>query len=67
LDAASGGGRADGPVTLQHFRGTGKPFSTYECIVYGLEGGRVREQTVFMNFFDVYVQAGLSTHTGMCR
>ena len=54
-------------MTLQHFRGTGKPFSTYECIVYGLEGGRVREQTVFMNFFDVYVQAGLSTHTGMCR
>ncbi|MGH9201896.1 MAG: nuclear transport factor 2 family protein [Vicinamibacterales bacterium] len=43
----------------QYFRGTGKPFSTYECIVYGLEGGRVREQTVYMNFLDVYVQAGL--------
>ncbi len=43
----------------QYFRGSGKPFSTYECIVYGLEGGRVREQTVYMNFLDVYVQAGL--------
>jgi len=43
----------------QFFRGTGQPFSTYECIVYGLEAGRVREQTVFMNFLDVYVQAGL--------
>jgi len=43
----------------QHFRGNSKPFSTYECIVYGLEGGRVHEQTVYMNFLDVYVQAGL--------
>ncbi len=43
----------------QYFRGTGQPFSTYECIVYELQGGRVREQTVYMNFLDVYVQAGL--------
>lgn len=43
----------------QYFRGSGKPFSTYEAMVYELEGGRVREQTVYMNFLDVYVQAGL--------
>ena len=43
----------------QHFRGSGRPFSTYECVVYGLDGGRIREQTVYMNFLDVYVQAGL--------
>ena len=43
----------------QHFRGSGKPFSTYEALVYELEGGRVKEQTVYMNFLDVYVQAGL--------
>jgi ketosteroid isomerase-like protein len=43
----------------QHFRGSGRPFSTFECIVYGLDGGRIREQTVYMNFLDVYVQAGL--------
>jgi ketosteroid isomerase-like protein len=43
----------------QHFRGTGKPFSTYEAIVYELAGGKVREQTVYMNFLDVYVQAGV--------
>ncbi len=42
-----------------NFRGTGKPFSSYECIVYGLEGGRIKDQTVYMNFLDVYVQAGL--------
>ncbi len=42
-----------------NFRGTGKPFSTYQCTIFGLEGGRVREQTTYMNFLDVYVQAGL--------
>ncbi len=42
-----------------NFRGTGKPFSTYQCTVYRLQGGRVREQTMYMNFLDVYVQAGL--------
>src|SRR3990172_7045931 len=43
----------------QYFRGSDRPFSTYECVVYGLDGGRIREQTVYMNFLDVYVQAGL--------
>ena len=43
----------------QYFRGTGKPFSTYECVVYDIEGGRIKGQTVYMNFLDVYVQAGL--------
>ena len=43
----------------QYFRGSGKPFSTYEAMVYELDGGRVREQTIYMNFLDVYVQAGL--------
>ena len=43
----------------QYFRGSGKPFSTYQCVVYGLDGGRISEQTVYMNFLDVYVQAGL--------
>jgi ketosteroid isomerase-like protein len=43
----------------QYFRGSGKPFSTYEALVYEMESGRVKEQTVYMNFLDVYVQAGL--------
>ena len=43
----------------EHFRGGGNPFTTFECIVYGLKGGKVQEQTVYMNFLDVYVQAGL--------
>ena len=52
--------KVSGPFEgTENFRGTGKPFSTYQCTVYGLEGGRVREQTMYMNFLDVYVQAGL--------
>ncbi len=43
----------------QYFRGTGKPYSTYECVVYDIENGRIKGQTVYMNFLDVYVQAGL--------
>ena len=52
--------KVSGPFTgTQYFRGTGNPFTTYECFVYNIEGGRIREQTVYMNFLDVYVQAGL--------
>ena len=52
--------KVSGPFTgSQHFRGSDRPFSTYECIVYGLDSGRIKDQTVYMNFLDVYVQAGL--------
>ncbi len=52
--------KVSGPFTgNQYFKGSERPFSTYECIVYGLEGGRIKDQTVYMNFLDVYVQAGL--------
>ncbi|MFB3093217.1 MAG: nuclear transport factor 2 family protein [Dehalococcoidia bacterium] len=52
--------KVSGPFTgSQHFRGSDRSFSTYECIVYGLDGGRIKDQTVYMNFLDVYVQAGL--------
>jgi len=58
--------KVNGPFSgNQYFRGSDRPFSTYECIVYGLEGGRVREQTVYMNFLDVYVQAGLVPLTSL--
>src|SRR3990172_3760554 len=52
--------KVSGPFSgNQHFRGSDRPFSTYEAIIYELAGGRVREPTVYMNFLDVYVQAGL--------
>ncbi len=52
--------KVSGPFTgNQYFRGSDRPFSTYQCTVYGLKGGRVREQTMYMNFLDAYVQAGL--------
>ena len=52
--------RVSAPFTgNQYFRGTGKPFTTYQCMVFNIEGGRIREETVYTNFLDVYVQAGL--------
>ncbi len=52
--------KVSGPFTgNQFFRGGGKPFTTYQSLVFNMEGGRIREQTVYMNFLDVYVQAGL--------
>jgi len=43
----------------QFFKGSGRPFTTYECIVYDIENGRIAASTTYMNFLDVYVQAGL--------
>jgi len=43
----------------QFFKGSGKPFTTYECLIYDIEGGRIKGSTAYMNFLDVYVQAGL--------
>lgn len=52
--------RVSGPFSgNQYFRGSDKPFTTYESLIFNLQGGKIREQTVYMNFLDVYVQAGL--------
>jgi len=49
-----------GPVTrTQTFRGTEREFSTYECVVFKLEAGRIKEQTTYVNWLDAYVQTGL--------
>ena len=40
-------------------RGTGRPYTTYQCNVFRIEGGRIREQTMYTNWLDVYVQASL--------
>lgn len=40
-------------------RGSDKPFSTYECIVYRFDHGRVKESTAYVNWLDVYTQVGL--------
>jgi ketosteroid isomerase-like protein len=49
------------------FPGNDQPFTTYECIVYRVEGGRIREQTVYRNWLDVYVQAGLIDLAALTR
>lgn len=43
----------------RYLRGTGRPYTTYECLVFKIERGRIRELTNYTNFLDVYVQAGL--------
>ena len=35
------------------------PFSTYECVVYRIEDGRIAESTAYVNWLDPYVQIGL--------
>lgn len=40
-------------------RGSDKPWSTFECIVYRLDQGRVKESTSYINWLDVYTQVGL--------
>jgi ketosteroid isomerase-like protein len=56
---------AVGKVTAERFsgnaslRGAERPYTTYECIVYRIEGGRVAESTAYLNWLDPYVQMGL--------
>jgi len=52
--------RVNAPFSgTEFFKGNDKPFTTYQCAVFNLNGGRIREQTLYINFLDVYVQAGL--------
>jgi ketosteroid isomerase-like protein len=40
-------------------RGTDRPYSTYECVVYRITNGKVAESTTYINWLDPYVQVGL--------
>ena len=52
--------RVNAPFTgNQYFKGTDKPFTSYQSAVFTLDGGRIKEQTLYINFLDVYVQAGV--------
>ena len=46
-------------VGTQFLQGNNQPYSTYECVVYQIAGGRILEQTSYINWMDVYVQTGL--------
>lgn len=41
------------------FKGGNRPFSTYECVVYRFENGKLAESTAYVNWADVYVQTGV--------
>jgi ketosteroid isomerase-like protein len=46
-------------VGTQFLEGNNQPYTTYECVVYQIAGGRILEQTSYINWMDVYVQAGM--------
>lgn len=50
---------SDNFTGTRFFRGTGQPFTSYFCFVATIEDGRIRELREYVNFLDVYVQAGL--------
>jgi hypothetical protein len=53
-------GKLSGVMTgSQALRGNNLPFSAYECAVYTIGDGLIQEQTMFVNWLDPYVQAGL--------
>jgi ketosteroid isomerase-like protein len=41
------------------FRAAEKPFSTFQCVVYRIDQGKVTESTNYVNWLDVYTQVGL--------
>jgi ketosteroid isomerase-like protein len=48
-------------------RGAERPYSTYECIVYRIAGGKIAESTVYLNWLDPYVQVGLVDASTLMR
>jgi ketosteroid isomerase-like protein len=51
----------------QVLRGADQPYSTYECIVYRIAGGKVAESTAYLNWLDPYVQVGLVDASTLTR
>jgi ketosteroid isomerase-like protein len=51
----------------QFLQGADRPYSTYECIVYRIAGGKVAESTAYLNWLDPYVQVGLIDASSFTR
>jgi ketosteroid isomerase-like protein len=54
-------------IGSEHLRGQDQPYSTYECVVYRIAGGKVAESTTYTNWLDPYVQLGLVDVTALTR
>jgi hypothetical protein len=46
-------------VGSQYLQGADRPYSTSECIVYRIAGGKVAESTAYINWLDPYLKVGL--------
>ena len=58
---------ADGWPGNEVLRGADWPHSTYECVVYRIENGKVAESTTYINWLDPYVQVGLVDMEALTR
>jgi ketosteroid isomerase-like protein len=62
-----------GKVSAQRFpgnqflQGVERPYSTYECLVYRIAGGKVVEWTAYLNWLDPMVQVGLVDASTLTR
>ena len=43
----------------QFLRGADASYTTYECVVYRVAGGKIAESTAYINWLDPYVQTGI--------
>lgn len=51
----------------QFLRAADRPYSTYECLVYRIAGGKVAEATAYLNWLDPFVQMGLVDASTLAR
>jgi ketosteroid isomerase-like protein len=40
-------------------RGNDQPYTAFECTTYRIVDGRIQEETIYVNWLDVYIQAGM--------
>jgi len=51
----------------EFLKGADKPFTTWQCQIYRLEGGRIVEMVNYVNWLDVYMQTGLVDPSSLIR
>ena len=43
----------------QFLRGADSSYTTYQCTLYRIVGGKIAETTTYVNWLDPYVQTGI--------
>lgn len=50
---------ADRFAGTRFLKGSDRPYSTFECIVFHVADGKIAQSTAYVNWLDPYVQVGL--------